>query len=453
MGRPTGSNASGSNASSSSSINVPVKPVTRRDYDEKRKNNQCFYCNEKYFRGHQCPKRFYMLICPDEPEEEIEAVTGEEEIIPAQIMNDNGEVTLSIHALLGAKSNQTLQLQGQIKKQNVLMLVDSGSTSNFIDLSLAKKIGLKLTPINKVEVAVANGLKVPVQYLCKELLWSVQGTSFVADFLVMPIGGYGVVLRIQWLPTLGDIQCNYSQHTMSFQWQGNRVILQVLNAKNCQDQNDQVQDQWASDQVYFLSSVQSCEQFWSLKMEDTKTQVSDENAMMLTQLLLQFQDVFVEPTTLRPKRACDHGITLKHGSNPVNQRAYKYAVEQKDVIETMAQEMLKSGIIRPSHNNFASPLVLVKKKDGSWRFCIDYRKLNHLTIKDQLPIPIVEELIDELQGSTIFSKLDLRSGYHHIRMKEQDIGKTAFRTHEGLYEFVVIPFGLSNAPATFHFRD
>lgn len=166
-------------------------------------------------------------------------------------------------------------------------------------------------------------------------------------------------------------------------------------------------------------------------------------------LLQEFQELFSEPTGLPPQRACDHHIPLVAGAKPVNLRPYRYKPALKNEIEKQVAEMLQTGVIQHSQSPISSPALLVKKKDGTWRLCIDYRQLNALTVKSKYPFPIIEELLDELSGSQWFSKLDLRAGYHQIRMAKGEEHKTAFQTHSGHYEYKVMSFGLTGAPATF----
>jgi len=166
-------------------------------------------------------------------------------------------------------------------------------------------------------------------------------------------------------------------------------------------------------------------------------------------LLQKYSPLFQPPESLPPPRPTDHAIHLEPNTKPVNVRPYRYPYFQKHEIERQVEDMLRRQLIRPSRSPYSSPVLLVKKKDSTWRFCVDYRALNEVTIKDRFPLPTIDELLDDLGHSSWFSKLDLAQGFHQIRMVDSDIPKTAFRTHQGHYEYVVMPFGLCNGPSTF----
>ena len=266
---------------------------------------------------------------------------------------------------------------------------------------------------------------------------SLGGVFFSLTLFALPLTSLDLVLGVQWLELLGPVVCDWRNLTMEFEWRSQNCVLQGLRTTPIQPVDFQCLSKEAR-QGHALFAIYATE-------EGNSTPVQQE----LKELIEAFDDIFQAPSQLPPQRDIEHQITLKEGTDPINVRPYRYAYFQKDEIERQVSDMLNSGLIRPSSSPFSSPVLLVKKKDGSWRFCTDYRALNVATIKDRFPIPTVEDMLDELHGAAYFTKLDLTAGYHQVRLHPPDIYKTAFRTHNGHYEYLVMPFGLCNAPSTF----
>ncbi len=185
-----------------------------------------------------------------------------------------------------------------------------------------------------------------------------------------------------------------------------------------------------------------------LNTEQTKT---DAPHAKQKQIVDEFIECFPDelPEELPPERAHDHRIDLYPDARPVYKPTYRMSPSELDELKKQIEELLAHGLIRPSVSPYGAPVLFVKKKDGSRRMCIDYRALNAQTIKNVYALPRCDELFDRLQGASVFTKLDLRSGYHQIRIHPDHIERTAFNTRYGHYEFLVLPFGLTNAPATF----
>ncbi|KAJ8752343.1 hypothetical protein K2173_003979 [Erythroxylum novogranatense] len=154
-------------------------------------------------------------------------------------------------------------------------------------------------------------------------------------------------------------------------------------------------------------------------------------------------------TSLPPVREIEFAVDVIPETTPISIPPYRMAPAELRELKEQLEELLENGYVRPSSSPWGAPVLFVKKKDGSWRMCIDYRRLNMVTIKNKYPLPWIDDLFDQLRGVRVFSKIDLRSGYHQLRIKESNVSKTAFRTRYGHYEFLVMPFGLTNAPAAF----
>jgi len=336
-------------------------------------------------------------------------------------------MAVSQAAVTGADGPKTLRLQGTLQGHLVLILVDSGSSHTFVSQQLATSSLSGVQPLQtNVQVKVAHGDILLCDNFIPQALWSVDGYQFSTDMRVLPLRHFDVILGMDWLEAHSPMKVHWKSKWLSVPSQNSTAILQGIIP-----------------QVPEEVIIHLC----SLLAAGTSLSVSFIHEVEA--IIQEFSHVFEPLSSLPPKRSCDHAIPLVPGAKAVSIRPYRYPPALKDEFERQVADMLAKEIIQPSQRSFSSPILLVKKKSGTWRFCIGYRYLNALTVKSKFPIPIFDELMDELAKVSWFSTLDLDSGYHQIRMKQDDEYKAAFQTHFGHFEFMVVAFGLCGAPGPF----
>lgn len=320
--------------------------------------------------------------------------------------------------------------------KEVVVLIDSGSTNNFIQTRWENHLRLPVQSSSHLKVMVGNG----------EIL------TCGGECLQVPLD---IVLGVHWLSGLGQIIFDYNELWIELTCEGIWTSLQGIKYANLHDSTTsslqrQVQTNIVSQFLHIsISSDEvppSHNSFPPILVDATAPHFFTDQ---LHGVLSRYDDIFSVIVGLPPVWEFDHWIPLLPVTAPFKVHPYYYPHSQKAEMECLVEEMLAEGIIHPSSSPFSLPVIFVKKKDGSCRFCVDYRALNAITVKDRFPIPTVEELLDELAGAQVFSNLDLCSSYHYVHIHPSNIEKIAFQMHEVHYEFLVMPFWLSNAPSTF----
>ncbi|KZV19421.1 hypothetical protein F511_08762 [Dorcoceras hygrometricum] len=420
--------------------------LSHQEYLNRREKGLCYRCGELYNPLHKCANKSLKVavLIEDEDEEEateeMENEVGDNSGNHTPASRECNTLELPLFSIGGINQPQTMKLRGRLRGKDIVVMMDSGASHNFVSRKLVEKLELEVDETVKFGVFLGDGARVTCQGICRQLIVDLSQCEIQIDSYVFELGGVDLILGIDWLRTLGEVVVNWEDMRMSFDLGNGPVTLTGDPGLN--------RSMISKRSLLKLAGVEYSGLLWSTILEGSKEGVENQS-QELERLLREYEKLFEEPRGLPPNRSREHAIILKEGSEPVQVRPYRYAHQQKDEIEKLVAEMLQSGIIQPSCSPFSSPVILVKKKDGSWRFCVDYRALNDITIADKFPLPVIDELLDELHGAQWFSKLDMKSGYHQIRVKTEDVHKTAFRTHEGHYEFLVMPFGLKNAPATF----
>ena len=402
-------------------------------YAETRAQGLCFLCKAKGHLSKDCPSR------------------------PAS----KGMLEVEENCFLGNVSfgpNDLIEMIGSIYGQIVNILFDCGATHTFLNVNLVQKLNLPTAKESKrYRITTVGGDQPQVwDFVVPKVPVQIQDYAEELDFHVMRHDRVDIILGQEWFFGKSQtLSIDYVKHVVRFNHQGIAIELDascnadlVIKEKNiplylcvCKD-------------ITYITSMDDCYLTKNLFLHRTHVEKLTEGTpewLAFRQLRQEFEDVFPTdlPLGLPPPRGVDHRIELLPNSAPIALNPYRHSQKEEDEIGRQLEQYITQGFVRPSKSPWGAPVLLVGKKDGGLRLCVDYKKLNARTIKNKYPLPRMDDLIDRLRGEIYFTKIDLRSGYHQIRIRIEDISKTGFRTRYGHYEFLVLPFGLTNAPATF----
>ncbi|GJR99246.1 reverse transcriptase domain-containing protein [Tanacetum coccineum] len=351
----------------------------------------------------------------------------------------------SLCAEAAVKDNNVVNGTFLINNVYASVLFDTSAGRSFVSYAFSKYIDIPPTTLDtNYSVELADGKSLTTNTILRGCTLNLQNHLFKIDLLPIELGSFDVIVGMDWMAEhRAEVVCYEKYIRVPY---GNDMLIVQGERSGVKNES----------RLEVISSIRTqgyidkgCQVFLVQMMKKEET-VASEKQIEDVPVVRDFPEVFPEDLPgLPPTRQVEFHIELIPGAAPVARAPYRLApAEMKELAEQL-KELSDKGFIRPSSSPWGAPILFVKKKDGSFRMCIDYRELNKLTVKNRYPLPRIDDLFDQLQGSNIYSKIDLRSGYHQLRVREEDIPKTAFRTRYGHYEFQVMPFGLTNAPAVF----
>ncbi|GJY59744.1 putative reverse transcriptase domain-containing protein [Tanacetum coccineum] len=333
-----------------------------------------------------------------------------------------------------------------LNDHHAYMLFDSGADRSFVSNTFSALLDITPYALDvSYAIELADGRTSETNTVLIGCTLGLLGHPFNIDLMPIELGSFDVIIGMDWLAkNHAVIVCDEKIVRIPY---GNEILI-VQGDKGAKEKKSKLSIISCEKAQKYIEK--GCQLFLAQVTVKENKDKSEEKRLEDVPTVRDFPEVFPEDLPgLPPTRQVEFQIDLVPGAAPVARAPYRLAPSEMEELSTQLQELSDKGFIRPSSSPWGAPVLFVKKKDGSFRMCIDYRELNKLTVKNRYPLPRIDDLFDQLQGSSVYSKIDLRSGYHQLRVRNEDIPKTAFRTRYGHYEFQVMPFGLTNAPAVF----